>query len=547
MAKRGSIPADHPVPCHLVADDAPAEEISLAENTVRLQMHPADQFEAFHALHKAGTPVEDIAARFGVAESTVEKSLRLARVSTVIIEAYRDGELNLAQVQAFASTDDHAAQERVFDDINPHHTDADDIRDALTPDNEIPATDKRVKYVGLEAYEKAGGRARRDLFTEGDCGIFIIDVDLLNDLAVKKLAKSEKKILAEGWAWVEIEPSSAWDRHNQYDRIYEDLFLSPEQSARLEDLQSEQDKLRDAWIEADDESDEPERLGEIEAEIDEIESAARGYHPEQKAIAGCILTLDRNGKIEILDGYVRPEDKSKLKALRNAVADGNHESPSETATAEPGPTGMPASLIEALTSHRSKALSAALAVSHDVGLAAAVHAIADGIFYRGSRGGTCLHTHASQQHHPLAKESIAGDELDREEALWRDRIPGDVEQFWEWCLQQDRDILIALLTYCVSVSIDATQRRQDKPDCAKLRHAAKLAQALRLDMSVYFRPDAENYFGKISKDMILAGLKEATGKDVSPAMLKMKKRDLAEMAAKAVAETKWLPAILRAE
>jgi hypothetical protein len=43
------------VPCLLVPD-ASARTVSLAENLLREQMHPADQFEAFAALVKEGRP-----------------------------------------------------------------------------------------------------------------------------------------------------------------------------------------------------------------------------------------------------------------------------------------------------------------------------------------------------------------------------------------------------------------------------------------------------------------------------------------------------------
>ena len=54
LAKKKRIPADYEVPCLLVPD-ASARTVSLAENLMREQMHPADQFEAFAALvRKAG-------------------------------------------------------------------------------------------------------------------------------------------------------------------------------------------------------------------------------------------------------------------------------------------------------------------------------------------------------------------------------------------------------------------------------------------------------------------------------------------------------------
>jgi ParB family chromosome partitioning protein len=58
-----------------------------------------------------GMPAADIAARFGVTENVVLQRLKLARVSPVIIRAYRDGEIDLECVMAFAVVDDHKRQE----------------------------------------------------------------------------------------------------------------------------------------------------------------------------------------------------------------------------------------------------------------------------------------------------------------------------------------------------------------------------------------------------------------------------------------------------
>ena len=103
LAEAGKIAADYAVPCQVVADDADATEISLAENAVREQMHPADEFEAFRDLSDKGMPAADVAARFGVTEAVVSKRLKLARVSPVILTAYRDGKLDLAVANSVGS------------------------------------------------------------------------------------------------------------------------------------------------------------------------------------------------------------------------------------------------------------------------------------------------------------------------------------------------------------------------------------------------------------------------------------------------------------
>jgi ParB-like nuclease domain len=49
LAKQKKVPKTFAVPC-LVVDPAAATETSLAENIIRVAMHPADQFIAFHDL-----------------------------------------------------------------------------------------------------------------------------------------------------------------------------------------------------------------------------------------------------------------------------------------------------------------------------------------------------------------------------------------------------------------------------------------------------------------------------------------------------------------
>lgn len=100
LAKGGSIENDMPIPCRVVSGQADATEISLTENVVRAPMHPADQFDAFRELIDRGATPADIAARFGITEAVVRKRLKLARVSPIVFDAYREGKLTLEQVAA---------------------------------------------------------------------------------------------------------------------------------------------------------------------------------------------------------------------------------------------------------------------------------------------------------------------------------------------------------------------------------------------------------------------------------------------------------------
>ncbi|WP_194840045.1 ParB/RepB/Spo0J family partition protein, partial [Pseudomonas aeruginosa] len=155
LAKKKRIAADFEVPCLLVPD-ASARTVSLAENLLREQMHPADQFEAFAALVKEGRPVEDIAADFGVTPLVVQRRLKLANVSPRLMADYRAGSVTLEQLMALTITDDYAAQEAAFFDAPEWQRGAAALRARLT-EREIDVRHPLVGFVGLEAYTAAGG------------------------------------------------------------------------------------------------------------------------------------------------------------------------------------------------------------------------------------------------------------------------------------------------------------------------------------------------------------------------------------------------------
>lgn len=76
-------------------------------------------------------PPADVAARFGVTETVVKRRLKLATVRPKLIAAYRNGEMTLQHVMAFAVSDDHETQERVWGELADGDTDRANIRDML--------------------------------------------------------------------------------------------------------------------------------------------------------------------------------------------------------------------------------------------------------------------------------------------------------------------------------------------------------------------------------------------------------------------------------
>jgi ParB/RepB/Spo0J family partition protein len=162
LVKQKRLAKTAPVPC-IVREGGIAEEDSLAENVQRVALHPLDQFRAFQALRDKGLGEEEIAARFFVTSTVVKQRLRLAAVSSTLLDVYAEDGMTLEQLMAFTVTSDHARQEQVWDGVShsynkePYH-----IRRQLT-EGAVRAADRRAQFVGLDAYQAAGGAILRDL------------------------------------------------------------------------------------------------------------------------------------------------------------------------------------------------------------------------------------------------------------------------------------------------------------------------------------------------------------------------------------------------
>ncbi len=111
--------------------------------------------------------------------------------------------MNLDQLSAFAITEDHERQERVWSEL-PGYRSREVILRALSK-GQVRSDDRRAVFVGAKAYQEAGGVIIRDLFdTEG--GGFFADAGLLNRVAREKLQRHADKVTAEGWRCVVAEP-----------------------------------------------------------------------------------------------------------------------------------------------------------------------------------------------------------------------------------------------------------------------------------------------------------------------------------------------------
>lgn len=527
LAKAGKIAKNYAVSCTLATDTVEAAELSLAENVMRAPMHPADQFEAFRKLIDDGASVTDIAARFGVSDGLVLKRMKLGRLSPVILSAYRENEIGLEEAQAFALVDDHDAQERVLAELSSWRLNAQSIRRALT-EGEVPMSDKRMRFIGAEAYQAAGGVIRRDLFSEDDTA-YAQDAALLEALVTQKLADVAKSVGGEGWKWVEVMSDIDYSSFSSPQRLYpERENLSDDAQAELDSLAAEYDSL----VDSDDEAD-ADRLAEIEERIDALETASKTWPARTLAVAGAVVSLFLNGEVRIERGLVRKEDAKLAVQLTRGEPEG---------VPAPKPE-FSSSLIESLTAQKSAALAATLATNADVALAAVVHALLLRAFYPGHREDSCLKLSLGGAVLPKAitPESCKGVEaLHAAIKVLREHLPFDAGDLWQWCLNKPKSDLLATLALLAGMSVDTVQRKTDRADGGRLKNADELADAVALDMTGWFAPTAQNYFSRVSRAQILAAIDEVKAGH-APALEKLKKAELAKCAADLLSDTGWLP------
>jgi len=537
--KRKEIKPDEPIRCILDTEHS-ATEISLAENAVRSNMHPADQYEAFAKLHsEEGQSAEDIAARFGVTAAVVRQRLKLGAVSPKLRALYRKGDMNLDQLSAFAITEDHERQERVWAELPPFQRRRESILNALS-EGQVRSDDRRAVFVGAKAYEDAGGTIIRDLF-DAEGGGFFADAELLGRLAREKLQRHADKVADEGWRWVVAEPEFDHEASAAMRRVFaKPVPLSKTERKRLHKLQTRYDALSEKH-QHDDEmpAKAAEQLGRIEAAIEALRREE--YKARDVALAGAFVALAGDGSVRVERGFVRsddePESKTKAKDQKNP-----------SAKDADGLAPLSEKLVAELTAYRTSALRNELAQHPATALIALVHSLALATFYKASEG-SCLEIVPKSAwlsgHAPGIDESVAEKQIAERHGAWAKRLPREPEALWAFIHGLSEDERSGLLAHCVSLTVNAIHTPRQSADDAEA-HAALLAREVGLDMKAYWQPTATSYFGRVSKERIVEAVRDGVSEQAAQNIVRLKKPAMAEAAEAALAGKGWLPALLAA-
>jgi ParB family chromosome partitioning protein len=558
LVKQGKIPETYEVRCLLVPKDA-ALIASLTENIEREQLHPVDELESWQKLVDGGTGIEDVAAIFHVTPDVVRRRLKLASVSPRLLKACREGEASIEQLMALSVTDDHKAQERAFFNVQMDwQRDPKELRARLTEGDVCFANDGAARLVGIEAYRAAGGVVRQDLFAEEDGkGVYLCDKDLLDRLAVEKLAGQIETYKAAGWSWVEgmvrgVHSSTFYQWYRVKPSRRKPTEDEAKEIAKLDKKVKAAEKKAENYTGDDDDHNDAlhEQLDAAQAALAAVRDGLMNFQKKHLEVAGVVLWIERDGTVRVEQGLVKDEDVKRAKALEKPAKKKGAAAEAEE-TEEPK-SALSESLTRRLTAQRTLALQAELAQQPKVALVAVVHklaikAICDYPYHNDlPTRVNCEPQGVFENLDPELPNSAAAAAITKAKQDWQAKLPRngddevDFDKLWTFLMEQDVKHLLALLAVCTALSVNAVQAREGKEH----DHAAPLALAVDLDMAQWFRPTAANYFGSVSKATILDGVREFAPEKVAD-LEKMKKGELATAAEGLAADTRWLPPILR--
>ncbi|MFL9996468.1 ParB/RepB/Spo0J family partition protein [Paraburkholderia sediminicola] len=553
LFSQGRITKDYQVPV-LIVSEGEAVAASLIENREREAMSIADESVAFRLLTEEGKSIAHVSALFKVSEMIVRRALKIANLSPTLLDLLRGDKMDYEQAKMLTLADDHATQERVWNDAhNAWQRRPSELRAAITQ-TEIDARDSALaKFVGLDAYEAAGGFVRRDLFSDGDNAGYIADADLLHRLATDRLIEISQAVATQGWSWIETRTRGDANELIRYGRVHSTTRKpTKNEKAELAALVAQRDAAHmelNAYYDEDGEEDEAQH-DSLSAAVDVATHAVDQYAgrfevftPEDMQRAGAFVYLDDDGFVTIERGLIRPEER--------AAAHGDDALP-VTAT---GRSSKPArvtplhneKLCRRLTAHRTAAIQTELARHPNVALAVLMSRMIPVVFeehyerqypehvievdLRTSRG--ALVKHADDM-----ADSVAWKEIEAERAKWIRMLPARADALLPWLLDQGSDIQSNLFAFCVAATVDGI-------DGSDRAHAVNsLADVLNVDLSYYWKPTRASYFDHVSKSRIADVLREHVSPQAAAEVQGMKKDAAAAAAEVRMAGSGWLPGVL---
>ena len=550
LVNHGDLEPDAKINC-TVLDNGDDTETALAENTVRVAMHPADQATAFVKLAATGATAEDIGNRFGLPKRTVQQRLRLGTLAPVIIDAYRNGEIDHATAQAYATTADTERQVVVFEGYRGDRWQprAEQIVRKLQ-ENRMRSDSELATFVSSKAYHDNGGASEATLFDDHST---FLDVELVERLAHEKLQRAADRLEAEGWKWVEtyLDWQEGWDARNACRRIYPPPVEATPEEQEILNAANEWDARHEGMEWEDLPDDEKEEANRLSAQYDNVQQGMkdqRSFTDEQKAHAGVIVFLDHGGKKDTVEGLVRKGDLVPGETDPGSAATGRDDGAKKEK-----PKGYPQSVRDSVMELRNAVLRSEVRASPEIAQDILTFNMALSLLtgWHGAGAGYYPQLPLGVRRDTPNRLPVPGasDEVNTylADPEWKpaffDANKSMGEMFADYrALSDEEKATITCAVVSRMLLSKPTELGADGDVHSAIADELQTDYAARL---LQVNPDlwsVETYWAKLRKDQIVAEATPYLGEDWATAASTMKKKDLAADAAERMrAHKHWLP------
>lgn len=485
------------VPCIDVDDykNGDPRELAWAAN-IQLPPHPVDRFELFAMLMKDGMKDGDLAERFVLTARQVAQVKAIDRLSPVIRNAWRSGEIDADTAKAFTLGHNHAEQDKVFNSLaKSERLHEHGVRERFIGQQQDSG--RLLIFVGMDAYTAKGGKITQDFFENHHT---VSNTKLLHKMAQDKLHEElERLTKQEGWSWALL------DDEMQDKFAYSRLPQKPVNATEQKTI----DGLK-AKIEAETDS---EKIASFVASIRAIETTAemRSYTSKNREEAGCSVGIGDDGELVITYGWIKHRSTAiEAKGKAKSKAKGKDAS------------GLSNALMLHTSQQLTKAVAAVLRSEPKLACAALIAGFA-------SHGDVLAVTEMGPDTKRIPLEK---------------RKPADFASLFDRFKNKDQATLANALANVAAQALDLESTNSDHPPLKDKGIAALIAMLpgakLQKQLALHF--DCLHYFNSVSRAAVVAAVKEI---DPKAKGLAGGKDSLAKGAARMADKAGWLPAMLR--
>jgi len=372
-------------------------------------------------------------------------------------------------------------------------------------------------FVGIAAYEAAGGTVTRDLFS-GDEDGFMDDAALVRRLALEKLEQKAAE-LRSSWAWTRAMLDPAYDFTAQYGRVRpQPAELPPEIAGEIERIEQRLAELEetpeDEWT--DELMTEADRLEGRRDELSESVEDLAVYSEKDRAVAGVIVTIGDDGEFRLHEGLVECSatdtgdgETVGFKGRRDDEISGPSPTAGQTIRKECGFSQL---LVDDLKAHRLQITRAHLAADFAVAFDLALYALGVDLFERFGYRSHPLDLRAIEPPLRSSLNDLAGTAADRlleaqDRTLDLDWLKLPPAEGFAALAALPSEAKQRLFARCIASCLKPQLAIEDGGD----RVIEAAGSRLAIPFADYWRPTAANYWGRVKKAHGLAIGREILG------------------------------------